>query len=170
MHDCISRVEALRHARLVLVDTGSSDPHGVAVLAKDIKDLPAADPESRPAYDIISRQSLLSKKRPSVRCDTKSGLVDAVLVKDIIEQSPLLSHIRCVRCGAIIPPTGYVWQVMHILDDGKEMFSPTCSEQCARELQRANLRIHESRVEAVKNQGFQKMTAEDWRLYHGRKE
>ena len=73
-------------------------------------------------------------------------------------------RLRCVHCGKILQGKDRYWQVclVNVLN-GKpvNVFSPTCSDECAKAEQKDNIEWWQSYLTAVKNQSFQIMTVQD---------
>ena len=67
--------------------------------------------------------------------------------------------LRCINCGIILCGEDFVWQVRRITGMGESVYSPTCSQKCAKEAQEKNAAMHRSRMYDVENQSFQKMKA-----------
>lgn len=70
--------------------------------------------------------------------------------------------VACVHCGKLLYDEDYIWQIRKITADGQEMYSPTCSEYCAKMEQQQNAEIHRRRLYDVEHQGFQKMRVKDY--------
>lgn len=64
---------------------------------------------------------------------------------------------KCVNCGAEKQDGEDYWQVKIITTEGRYELVPTCSEECAINVQKRNMLIHEMRVNSVKYQQFQRI-------------
>lgn len=70
--------------------------------------------------------------------------------------------IACVHCGKLLSDGDEIWGMRKVMSDGKEVYSPVCSLECAKAEQAQNASIHRARLYSVENQAFQKTTIKDW--------
>ena len=71
---------------------------------------------------------------------------------------------RCIVCGKRLEENDNLWQVMRFEVFNARItrvFSPTCSEKCAKEAQQTNIDQLESYLADVRNQTIQKTTVKD---------
>lgn len=68
---------------------------------------------------------------------------------------------KCVSCGSLKQSGERYYRVRIVQSDGGILFVPTCSEYCAKEVQKKYIKLHQSRVDYVKNQCFQVIKWED---------
>ena len=75
-----------------------------------------------------------------------------------------MDRARCKNreCCKWLSAEDDIWQVRVIHADGQVLYSPCCSEECARTVQAKYAAIHKGRYEDMMNQSFQHMTLRDF--------
>jgi hypothetical protein len=63
----------------------------------------------------------------------------------------------CWDCGKTGNEGDVLYQIKIITSDGKLLFVPTCSEECASKVKDKNTHLHESRAREIKSCSIQKM-------------
>ncbi len=78
----------------------------------------------------------------------------------MIENSKKVKRYRCVECGKIMTSGDTYIQVKVIESNGQMLFVPTCSNDCAKTVQKSYYDVHSGRAKDVKNQYFQRIGIE----------